>query len=66
MSGYSELNPFAAATGLIGVGVGLLGVLLLVFGVPSAIALGVVLLGFTVFVTTAMMSAKTTGGPQDH
>ncbi|MBX3382853.1 MAG: hypothetical protein KF864_05025 [Phycisphaeraceae bacterium] len=66
MSAPSELNPVSAATGFIGIGVGLLGIVLLVFGVPSMIALSVVLMGFVVFITAAMMSAKTTGGPQNH
>lgn len=57
-------NMIAFFIGAVGFLAGLVGLLVLTFTQQALIALPIVIIGFTVFVTAMLMCAKTTGGPQ--
>lgn len=60
-----RVNYVALFIGLMGASIGLLGMIALLVTQKFSLAFPLILCGFTVFVTTMMMCAKTTGGPQD-
>ncbi len=61
MSG--DLNLKAGGFAFLFLGIALAGMVALLARAPVAIAFSVVLVGFIVFSTVALMNAKTTGGP---
>jgi hypothetical protein len=60
-----RVNYPALFIGALGLGAAVLGMVVLLFTQRFAIGFPIIFLGTTVFVTTMLMCAKTTGGPQD-
>lgn len=57
-------NMIAFFIGAVGFVAGLVGLLVLTFTQQALMALPIVIIGFSTFVTSMMTCAKTTGGPQ--